>query len=186
MMRREVVQLMRLVDDLLDVSRINHGKITLALEEIDFSALVKDVVLTALPTANSERRHLAAALPDKPVYINGDPVRLTQTIRNLLSNAMKFTNEAGHIWVELTQDQGYAILKVRDDGIGIPTDQLDRIFELFVQVDSSRMRLRDGLGLGLTLVKDFVEKQNGHIQVHSAGPGTGSEFTIYLPVITAS
>lgn len=183
MMRKEVVQLVRLVDDLLDVSRINQGKVTLELERLDFAALVNDAVLTALPIANSENRHLTTALPDEPMYVNGDRARLTQVVRNLLSNAIKFTNEDGHIWVELTKEHGYAVLKVRDDGIGIPSDQLDRIFELFVQVNSSRTRLRDGLGLGLTLVKDFVEKHGGRIQVHSAGLDTGSEFIIYLPVI---
>ncbi|CAG5067434.1 Sensor histidine kinase RcsC [Dyadobacter sp. CECT 9623] len=185
MMRREVVQLVRLVDDLLDVSRINQGKVVLELERIDFSALVKDAVQTALPIANREHRHLEAAVPDEPIYLQGDPTRLTQAVRNLLSNAIKFTNEEGHIWVELGQENGYAVLKVRDDGIGIPEDQLDRIFELFVQVNSSRTRLRDGLGLGLTLVKDFVKKHGGRIEVRSAGLDTGSEFIIYLPVITA-
>ncbi|MCF0062653.1 PAS domain S-box protein [Dyadobacter chenwenxiniae] len=184
MMRREVVQLVRLVDDLLDVSRINQGKVTLTLEHLDFAALVKDAVLTGRPMAGSERRHLTVTLPAEPVYLNGDPARLIQAVRNLLSNAIKFTNEDGHIWVELTEEDPHAILRVRDDGIGIPADQLDRIFELFVQVNTSRTRLRDGLGLGLTLVKDFIEKHGGRIQVHSAGPETGSEFIVYLPLQT--
>lgn len=184
MMRREVVQLVRLVDDLLDVSRINQGKVTLSLERLNFSALVKDAVITALPISNSEGRDLVAVIPDEPIYLNGDPTRLTQAIRNLLSNAIKFTNEGGHIRVELEQQNSLAILKVRDDGIGIPADQLDQIFELFVQVNNSRTRLRDGLGLGLTLVKDFIEKHGGRVDVHSAGTDTGSEFIIYLPLIT--
>ena len=183
MMRREVVQLVRLVDDLLDVSRINQGKVTLALEDVDFSALVNHAVATALPLANSEHRHLAATILNKPIYVNGDPARLTQVVRNLLSNAIKFTNQDGHIWVELTQENNQAILKIRDDGIGLPGDQFDRIFELFAQVNSLRTRLRDGLGVGLTLVKDFVEKHGGRIEVYSAGLDKGSEFIIYLPAI---
>lgn len=186
MMRREVAQLVRLVDDLLDVSRINQGKVTLALERLDFSALVKDALVTSLPISNSQGRDLVAVIPEEPIYVNGDPTRLTQAIRNLLSNAIKFTNEGGHIWVELEQQNSQAILKVRDDGIGIPADQLDHIFELFVQVNNSRTRLRDGLGLGLTLLKEFIEKHGGRVEVQSAGTDKGSEFIIYLPVITAS
>ena len=182
MMRREVVQLVRLVDDLLDVSRINHGKVTLDLEPLDFSALVQNAVITARPIASSERRHLEAAFPDEPIYVNGDAARLTQAVRNLLSNAIKFTDEDGHISVEVRQENGFAVLEVRDDGIGIPPDQVERIFELFVQVNTSRTRLRDGLGLGLTLVKDFIEKHGGRIEVHSAGADRGSEFLIYLPL----
>lgn len=182
MMQREMVQLVRLVDDLLDVSRINQGKILLKLERIDLTQLVEEALQAIRPLIDDAPRKFTSTLPDKPIYLQGDGTRLTQVIRNLLTNATKFSHDGGHIRINLTQEGNHAVLRVQDDGIGIPADQLDYIFGLFAQVDASYTRTQGGLGLGLTLVKEFVEKHHGQIEARSAGLGKGSEFIIHLPL----
>jgi len=182
MMRREVSQLVRLMDDLLDVSRINQGKIVLKFEDLDFTGLIKDTVQSTRPLVESAGRTLHIELPDRPLFLKGDYTRLTQLVHNLLTNALKFTHEDGEIWLTLSEQDGQAVLRIRDNGIGIPADQLERIFGLFAQVDASRTRSQGGLGLGLTLVKEFAEKHGGHVEAKSAGPDQGSEFVIYLPL----
>ncbi|MCE7065041.1 ATP-binding protein [Dyadobacter sp. CY326] len=182
MMRREMGQLVRLVDDLLDVSRINQGKILLKLERLDLTKLVEEALEAIRPLIDHAQRELVATLPDDPIFLEGDATRLTQVIRNLLTNASKFSHEGGHIWLTLAREDDGAVLRVKDDGIGIPPDQLERIFGLFTQVDASRTRSQGGLGLGLTLVKEFIGKHNGEIEASSAGLGKGSEFIIRLPL----
>ncbi|MCE6992967.1 PAS domain S-box protein [Dyadobacter sp. CY323] len=182
MMRREMAQLVRLVDDLLDVSRINQGKIVLKLERLDLTRLVEESLQATRPLIDNAQRQLTATLPGEPLYLHGDATRLTQVVRNLLTNATKFSNEDGRIWLDLTREGNEAVLRVRDEGIGIPADQLDRIFGLFAQVDTSRTRSQGGLGLGLTLVREFVKKHGGRVEARSPGPGLGSEFIIHLPL----
>ncbi|AKD54200.1 sensor histidine kinase [Spirosoma radiotolerans] len=182
LMSREVSHLVRLVDDLLDVSRINQGKTQLRLASLDLTSLVRQAIEAARPLVETGQRQFMASLPGEPLYMQGDDIRLTQMIRDLLSNAAKFTHNNGHVWLTLEQVGGEACLRIRDDGIGIAADQLDRIFTMFVQVDTSSIRSQGGLGLGLTLVKQFAELHGGRVEVASAGVGAGSEFSIYLPL----
>lgn len=149
LMSREVNQLVRLVDDLLDVSRINQGKTQLRLTRLDLTGLVRQTAEAARPLVETGQRQFAVSLPGEPLYMQGDAIRLTQMIRNLLNNATKFTPENGHIWLTLEQVDREAQLRVRDDGIGIAADQLDRIFTMFVQVDTSPTVRRVGWDWGL-------------------------------------
>ncbi|MCF2446693.1 PAS domain S-box protein [Dyadobacter sp. CY345] len=183
MMRREMVQLVRLVDDLMDVSRINQGKIVLKLETLNLKRLVEEALLATRPVIDNARRTLLSTLTDAPLLLEGDATRLTQVVRNLLTNATKFTHEGGQIWIDLAQEGDMALLRVRDDGIGIPSDQLEHIFGLFAQVDASRTRSQGGLGLGLTLVREFIEKHGGRVEARSEGTNMGSEFIIQLPLL---
>lgn len=182
MMRREITQLVRLVDDLLDISRINQGKIVLQMSQIDIARLVREAVQATRPLFSAAHQQVAEDIPAGPVYLHGDAPRLTQVIRNLLTNASKFTDKHGHISVSLRHHRPEVIIRVKDDGIGIPSDELERIFDLFAQVDASRTRAHGGLGLGLTLVKEFVEKHGGRVEAQSPGLGQGSTFSIYLPL----
>ncbi|SFE97449.1 sensor histidine kinase [Spirosoma endophyticum] len=185
MMRREVAQLVRLVDDLLDVSRINQGKIVLRLEPLDLVELLEKATEATRPLIEVEHRDFTVKLPTQALFLQGDAVRLTQVVRNLLSNATKFTREGGHIWLSLEAKGEEAILQVVDDGIGIPADQLERIFEVFAQVDASRTRSQGGLGLGLTLVKEFIELHGGRVEARSGGADRGSVFSAHLPVLNS-
>lgn len=182
MMSREVKQLVRLVDDLLDVSRISRGKTELRQQRLELIGLVRQAVESSRPLVEAGRRQFTAQLPEEPLFIRGDSVRLTQVVRNLLGNAAKFTHEGGHIWLSLEQEGQVAVLRVRDNGIGIPAEQQGRIFDMFAQVDASRTRSQSGLGLGLTLVREFVELHGGQVNVYSDGPGTGSSFEVRLPL----
>ncbi|GAA4452642.1 hypothetical protein GCM10023189_16350 [Nibrella saemangeumensis] len=183
MMNREVQQLVRLVDDLLDVSRISHGKTHLRRQRLDLTELVKLAVEAARPLVERGKRRLSLSLPAEPLYLDGDATRLTQVVRNLLGNAAKFTRNEGQMAISLERDGQNARLRVADNGIGIPPDELDRIFNMFVQVDASRARTQEGLGLGLTLVKELVELHGGRVAAYSAGVDAGSTFTVYLPLL---
>lgn len=190
LMNRQVDHLVRLVDDLLDVSRINRGKIVLRLKPLDLNALLRDVLAVVRPLYESHQIELSVSGPDVAVYLPGDATRLMQVITNLLTNGVRYTPEGGHVWVMLDQvveesDRPMARLRVRDDGIGLAADQLSRIFELFAQVDDSLARTQGGLGLGLTLVKRLVELHGGRVEAQSAGLGLGSEFLVYLPALPA-
>jgi PAS domain S-box-containing protein len=183
MMRREMTQLTRLADDLLDVSRINQGRIDLQVELIDFTSLVVQAVDAAKSQIDTANRHLTVALPQESFLMEADAARLTQVVRNLLTNATKFTQDGGHIWLKLSRSEKQAELRISDDGIGIPSDQLMRIFDLFAQVDTSRTRQEGGLGVGLALVREIVEKHDGQVEARSDGVGKGSEFIIHLPLL---
>jgi signal transduction histidine kinase/PAS domain-containing protein len=183
LMSRELGQLVRLVDDLLDVSRISRGTTELRLRRLALTELVQTTVDAARPLVETDGRRLSVTLPPEPLYLNGDAARLTQVIRNLLGNAAKFTRQGGHVWISLTRMNHEALLRVADDGIGIAADQLQRIFEMFAQVDGSRTRLQQGLGVGLTLVHEFVALHGGRVEVRSAGLGEGSDFLISLPLL---
>lgn len=186
MMSREVAHLERMVDDLLDVSRISRGVITLQWERIEVGALVSNAVEGVQALYDTQHRQLVVSLPDEPVYVRGDSTRLHQVLVNLLTNGLKYTQEGGHVRVKVENVAGLTpevLLRVRDDGIGLTADQLTSIFELFVQVNTSLDRPQGGLGLGLTVVKQLVELHGGHVEAQSAGLGQGSEFIVHLPAL---
>ncbi|MEJ7849199.1 MAG: PAS domain S-box protein [Pyrinomonadaceae bacterium] len=183
MMERQVGQLVRLVDDLLDVSRITQGKIQLRRERIELASVVHHAVEAAKPSCESGGVDLRLALESQPIYLNGDQTRLAQVIGNLLNNSCKFTDKGGSIDLIVERDGGDAVIRVIDTGIGIAPGQLGHVFELFVQADTSLERSISGLGIGLTLVKNLVEMHGGKIEAKSEGLGRGSEFTVRLPVL---
>lgn len=188
LMSRQVDHLVRLIDDLLDVSRISRGKIELRRERLDFTALVQQAAEATLPLYESHHRWLQVNLPPFPIYLQGDATRLTQVIANLLTNGVRYTNENGHVFLTLEMADEptgppEAILRVRDNGIGLSPDQTERIFELFVQVDNSLARSQGGLGVGLTLVRQLVNMHGGKVEANSAGLGQGSEFIVTLPIL---
>ncbi|SFE96221.1 PAS domain-containing protein [Spirosoma endophyticum] len=186
MMNRQTDHLVHMVDDLLDVSRISRGKIVLQKERVDLVEVVQAAAQSVRPLAEEQHRHLQVSLPPTPIYVAGDATRLTQVVTNLLANGVRYTDWGGQIWLSLEHRDSGAILQVRDNGIGIATEQLTNIFELFVQVDNSYSRSKGGLGLGLTLVKRLVEKHGGQVAARSEGVGKGSTFTIHLPSLTAA
>lgn len=189
---RQTRQLTRLVDDLLDVSRVTQGKILLKRQPVDVNVIVTRSVQALKTAAGSQRHQVTLSLEDTPVLVEGDPVRLEQVITNLLTNAIKYTQSGGTISVAVgrvaaapskTPDQ--AIIFVRDNGIGIAPDLLPRIFDLFTQSERALDRSQGGLGIGLTLVHSLVEMHGGSVAVSSEGPGKGSEFVVRLPLLTA-
>jgi PAS domain S-box-containing protein len=185
-MGRQVDQLVSLVDDLLDVSRISRGKIKLRPQLIDLNEVVLLAVEASRPLQVADGLTLTVELPAAPLYLQGDTTRLIQVVSNLLNNAAKFTPEGGHVWLTAGQEDGDILLGVRDDGIGIAPDQLEPIFELFVQADTSLERSQGGLGLGLTLVRQLVQLHGGRVRASSEGPGQGSEFSVRLPALKES
>jgi PAS domain S-box-containing protein len=185
-MGRQVDQLVSLVDDLLDVSRISRGKIKLRPQLIDLNEVVLLAVEASRPLLVADGLTLTVELPAAPLYLQGDTTRLIQVVSNLLNNAAKFTPEGGHVWLTAGQEDGDILLGVRDDGIGIAPDQLEPIFELFVQADTSLERSQGGLGLGLTLVRQLVQLHGGRVRASSEGPGQGSEFSVRLPALKES
>ncbi|HEU5296767.1 MAG TPA: PAS domain S-box protein, partial [Burkholderiaceae bacterium] len=180
-MERQIAQMVRLVDDLLDVSRISRGKIELRKVPTDLASVLQHSVETVRPAYQSKGIELTVSLPQRPVVTNADPIRLVQVVSNLLNNACKFTNSGG-VWLALERDGDLAVIRVRDSGIGIEADALLRIFDMFVQADTSLERLAGGLGIGLSLVKNLVELHGGTVQGTSAGAGMGSEFVVRLPL----
>ena len=183
MMERQVGQLVRLVDDLLDVSRITQGKIELRRERIELASVVHHAVEAARPSCEKGGVELTVDMQAEPIYLNGDQIRLAQVIGNLLNNSCKFTDKGGDIHLTVGLEEEHALIRVRDTGLGIAPDQIRHIFELFVQADTSLERSMSGLGIGLTLVKNLVEMHDGMIEAKSEGLGRGSEFTVRLPVL---
>ncbi|HEX3127377.1 MAG TPA: ATP-binding protein [Thermoanaerobaculia bacterium] len=181
MVERQVKHLARLVDDLLDVSRINQGSIRLRKEVVDLGTIVQRAVEATRSLIDSRGHGLTVDLPPDLVRLEADPTRLEQVIANLLNNAAKYTMPGGHIHVQASQDGSEAVVRVRDNGIGVPPDVLDRVFEPFVQSEGSLARSEGGLGIGLTLVRSLVEMHGGSVEAHSPGLGQGSEFTVRLP-----
>lgn len=181
-MESQVSQLVRLVDDLLDVSRIAGGKIELRKESVDLAAVIARAVETSRPLIEAANHQLAITIPPQPLTLEADAVRLTQVITNLLNNAAKYTEPGGQIWLTVRRDGREAVVSVRDTGLGIPAEMLPRVFDMFAQVAGTLNRAQGGLGIGLTLAKTFVQMHGGRIKVHSAGVGKGSEFTVHLPL----
>ncbi len=185
-MERQVHHLVRLVDDLLDVSRVVSGKIELQGEPLQLSTVIARAVEIAQPHIERQEHQLMISVADESLLVHGDPVRLAQVLGNLLTNASKYTEPRGHIWLSARREGADAVLAVRDDGIGLAPDVLPRVFDLFVQGDHSAARSQGGLGIGLTLVKNLVELHGGVVHASSAGLGRGSEFVIRLPVVAGS
>ncbi len=182
MMERQVQHMARLLDDLLDVSRISRGKIELRRRRVSLTAVVRRAV-EAVRLLTEERCHrLTASLPADPLEIDADPTRLEQIVTNLLNNSCKYTDPGGQIWVSVGQEESWMTLRVRDNGIGIAPDMLASIFDLFVQAERRLDRSRGGIGIGLTLVRKLVELHGGAVEARSAGLGQGSEFVVRLPV----
>jgi PAS domain S-box-containing protein len=186
MMARQMGQMVRLIDDLLDASRISRGAIELRKHRIELAPAVRQAAEAARALAQGRRQKLSVTLPPPPVWVEADAARIVQVVGNLLNNASKFTGEGGTISVALEQQAGEAVLRIKDDGIGIEPHQQSRIFELFVQADTSLERRQGGLGIGLTLVRSLVEMHGGTVDVYSEGAGRGSEFTVRLPLAAAS
>ncbi|MES3034690.1 MAG: PAS domain-containing protein [Gemmatimonadota bacterium] len=182
MMERQLTNLVRLVDDLLDVSRVTTGKLTLQPEALDLRDVVDAAVETVQTSIIQAQHTLRIVLPDVPVLLNGDRTRLTQVVANLLSNAARYTPSGGQIVLELSRNGGMAELHVRDTGVGIPADMLEQIFEVFSQVDRSLEKSVGGLGIGLSLVRGLVTLHGGTVTARSEGSGRGSEFVVRLPV----
>jgi CheY-like chemotaxis protein len=181
---RQVQHLVRLVDDLLDVSRITRGKIKLQMEPIDVATVVDRAVETCRPLLDARKHQLTISLPPEPLRVQGDAARLAQIMGNLLNNAAKFTEEGGHVWLTVAREGEEVVLRVRDTGIGIPPEMLSYIFDLFTQIDRSLDRSQGGLGIGLTLVRRLVELHHGSVFATSGGPNQGSEFIVRLPLLS--
>src|SRR5688572_25913906 len=180
---RQVRHMARLVDDLLDVSRISQDKINLKSERLDLCTLVKRAVETQMPAIRARGHEIVVNLPDEPLNASGDAVRLAQVLGNLVNNAAKYTPDGGRIEVSLAGEDGRAKISVRDNGIGIEAGYLAHVFELFGQVRNPRPHSHDGLGIGLALVQRLVEMHEGRVEAQSSGPGKGSEFVIHLPLL---
>jgi signal transduction histidine kinase len=180
---RQIQHLVRLVDDLLDVSRINRNRIELRKDRVELATVFARAVETAQPAIDAQGHKLNVSLPALPILVEGDLVRLAQVISNLLLNAAKYTDKAGHIWLSGAREQDEAVVRVRDTGVGIDADLLPEIFDLFVQSNRSLARSQGGLGIGLTLVKRLVELHGGSVHANSAAPGQGSEFVVRLPAL---
>lgn len=181
-MDRQLHHLTRLVDDLLDVSHMMRGHIELRRAPVDLAAIVAGTVESVARPSGSEHV-VSVTVPPDPVLVDGDAVRLEQVVTNLLSNALRYTPGGGHVAVAVAREGDRAILRVRDDGIGIPPEMLGRIFDLFTQASRRTDRPSEGLGLGLTLVRRAVEMHGGAVRAASEGPGRGSEFTVELPLL---
>jgi signal transduction histidine kinase/DNA-binding response OmpR family regulator len=178
---RQIAHMTRLLDDLLDVSRIRNGKIELQRGPVELARVVLDAVRTTEGIVQERRQRLELALPEEPVVFDGDPVRLTQVVANLLHNAAKYTGRGGRIALRTWREVDQVVLSVKDDGIGIQPEMLERIFDMFVQAGPAADRVRAGLGLGLTLVRNLVEMHGGTVVARSGGLGAGSEFEVRLP-----
>lgn len=183
---RQSQQLARLIDDLLDMSRITRGKIHLKTEPVDVAAVVHAAVETCSPLIESRKHALKVTLPNEPVRVHADFARLSQVLANLLDNAAKYTEPGGRIAVSVQQEDGEAVFRVRDSGIGIPEQMLASVFELFTQANHALDRAQGGLGIGLTLVRRLIEIHGGRVQAFSAGLGRGSEFVVRLPAMPRS
>ncbi len=181
-MERQIGHMVRMVDDLLDVSRISRGRIELRLEDVELAAVMDQAVEAATPHIANMSHKLTVSVPPEPIHIDGDPTRLAQAISNLLNNASKFTDAGGSIHLSLERDGEQAVIRVKDSGIGISVEQLPLIFDMFTQLDGSLERSQTGLGIGLTVVKNLVELHGGTVDAHSAGVGQGCEFVVRLPI----
>ena len=180
---RQLAQLVHLVDDLLDVSRISQGKVELRIALADVVAAVQDALETSQPMIRAGKHELTLVLPPpRTLFVEADATRLCQIIANLLNNAAKYTPDGGRITVRAERQDGFAVITVEDSGVGIPVSLLPRVFDMFAQVDQSMERSQGGLGIGLALVRQLVEMHGGQVEADSQGPGSGSKFTVRLPV----
>lgn len=184
-MERQLGQLVRLVDDLLDINRISQGKIQLKRQRVELATVVERAVEACAPFVEARHHRLHVALPNHTVMLDADPARLAQVFGNLINNACKYMDPGGDIWLTAIHTDGDVQIRVRDSGLGIPADRLDGIFEMFSQVEDTLKRAQGGLGIGLSLVRQLVEMHGGTVQAYSDGPGRGSEFVIRLRTASA-
>ena len=184
MLERQVAQMVRLVDDLLDVGRITTGRIELKKKCVDVAVVAQNAAEASRPSIDESGHELMVILPDRPIYADVDPARLAQAISNLLNNASIHSEKGGRIWLTVKERDGEVLITVRDTGVGIDAEQLPRIFEMFWRAKSGQERAPGGLGIGLSLVKAVIELQGGKVEAYCAGVGMGSEFTISLPAAT--
>jgi PAS domain S-box-containing protein len=182
MMERQIHNLIRLIDDLMDVSRISRGRIELKKERLSLATILQSAIEISRIQIEAARHELTVTLPAEPVWVHADQTRLAQVVANLLNNAAKYTEPGGRIWLSALRDGENAVVRVRDNGVGVPAEMLPHIFDIYVQVSSSLDRSQGGLGLGLTLVRKLVELHGGSIEAHSAGAAQGSEFVVRLPL----
>lgn len=180
MMERQLEHLVRLVDDLLDVSRISRGKLALHKERLALSSVVENALEVCQELLQQQEHQLSISMPDEPLYVEADKTRLVQALCNLLSNAVKFSDRGTRIWLTVEREEHEAVIRVRDEGIGISPEMLPRIFDLFTQLDRSLEKSQGGLGVGLTIVKRLIEMHGGTVEARSEGLGRGSEFIIRL------
>ncbi len=183
MMDRQLTQMVRLVDDLLDVSRITRNKLELRRERVPLATIVHSATETSRPLVEQGGHTLSVRLPPDLVYLDADPVRLAQVFSNLLNNSARYTEPGGRIELTAESNTDHVLIRVRDNGRGIPRAELERVFEMFAQVEGDRTQTQGGLGIGLTLVRRLVEMHGGSVGVHSDGLGLGSEFTVRLPTV---
>ncbi|HSD53841.1 MAG TPA: PAS domain S-box protein, partial [Burkholderiales bacterium] len=183
MIDRQLAHMVRLIDDLLDASRIGSGKVELRRQRVALAAVVEQALETSRPHVERAGHALTVSLPATPVHLNADPVRLAQVFSNLVHNACKYTEGRGQIWLSVERNGADVIVRVKDTGIGIAPQHLPRVFEMFSQVDSKPERSQGGLGIGLALVRGLVEMHGGSVAAHSAGAGQGSEFVVRLPAL---
>jgi signal transduction histidine kinase len=182
MIDRQVKHLVRLIDDLMDVARISRGLIKLKLDSVDVGHVVSTAVESVRPFVSKAEHKLRVVVPDEPLTLRADPTRISQVLHNLLHNAAKFTDLGGEIQLLVAREGEEVVFRVKDNGIGIAGDMLEKIFEIFTQVDRRRDSVASGLGIGLSLVKTLVELHGGRIEARSDGLGKGSEFTVRIPL----
>jgi signal transduction histidine kinase/ActR/RegA family two-component response regulator len=182
-MGRQVDQLSRLVDDLMEVSRITRGQIDLRLEPVDLATVLRNAVETSRPQIEHSGQSLSITLPHQPLHVHADAVRLAQVVTNLLNNAARYGKAGGNIALRLWREDDEALVAVRDEGIGIPPDKLDEVFELFTQLDRQAGHAQGGLGIGLSLVRSLVQMHGGRVGAISDGAGAGAEFVVRLPLL---
>jgi PAS domain S-box-containing protein len=185
MMERQLQHLVRLVDDLLDVSRISQGKLQLRKERISLAAIVGNALEVCEGLATQQDHELVVTLPQEPLYVDADKTRLAQALCNLLSNAVKYSDRGSPIWLTVRREANEAAISVKDAGVGIQAPMLPKVFDLFTQIDRSLEKSQGGLGVGLTIVKRLVEMHGGSVEAHSDGLGLGSEFVVRLPLVLA-
>ena len=183
---RQVRQMARLIDDLVDVARITSNRLELRKERVELGAVLRSAVETSGALLKAGGQEFTLVLPDTPIRLDADPIRLAQAVTNLLNNAAKYTEREGHIWLIAERCGAHAVITVRDTGVGIPSAVLPHVFEMFTQGEQTRARTLGGLGIGLTLVKRLVEMHGGTVEAQSGGQDLGSTFTIRLPVVEAS
>jgi CheY-like chemotaxis protein len=182
MMERQVNHMVRLVDDLMEVSRITRGNIELRQEPIEVAAIIRSAVETSRTLIDAAGHNLALAIPPEPLIVNGDKIRLAQVFTNLMNNSAKYTEPGGQISLSVRREGGTVAILVRDSGTGIPPEMLPRVFDMFTQVNHHMNRAQGGLGIGLALVKSLVEMHGGSVKAHSEGTGRGCEFVVRLPL----
>jgi signal transduction histidine kinase/CheY-like chemotaxis protein len=183
MVERQIGHMVRLIDDLLDVSRVSRGKVELRRERLELRTVIHAAVEISRPIIEAGDHELIVTLPEAPLALEADATRLAQVVSNLLTNAAKYTEPGGRIWLSAQREGEQVVIRVRDTGIGIARDMLPRVFELFTQLDHSVERSQGGLGIGLTLVRALISLHGGRVEAASAGEGRGSEFTVFLPAL---